>query len=145
MIPEDFLNLDSAMSLPCRTDIIAYNAGFVVSALPINANEKAIFKDKSIKYNPSIPVNEIRALIALGMVLLTNPFFKEEIIIDEPIYNQNFRFADAMKKVAMILVTKENIETYLYDLKIYSIQQLAVEFGVSEELMYHRLKDLKKL
>jgi len=95
--------------------------------------------------HPSIPVNEIRALIALGMVLLTNPFFKEEIIIDEPIYNENFKFADAMRKVAMILVTKENIETYLYDLKIYPIQQLAVEFGVSEELMYHRLKDLKKL
>ena len=134
-------------SLPCRTDLMAYRAGFKVSPLDSLSKEKSVFHQRSIKYSPSLPPGEIRSLIALGILLLTNPLIREEVVIskDEEIYNSKFRFFSTMNKVSSLLITKENIEMYLYDFKVYQIQRLAVEFGVSEEMMYHRLKELKKL
>lgn len=135
--------------VPCRSDIIAHKLGYSVSNLDDNSEYKAVFnkKNKTILYNKKLCKSDIRAIIGLGIVLFDNPFFHDEVIINqnENIYDSNHKYSALMKKTSQILVTKENIEIFIYDFKIYKIEDLSKEFNVSEELMYNRLKDLNFL
>lgn len=135
--------------VPCRSDIIAHKLGYSVSNLDDHSEYKAVFnkKNKTILYNKKLYKSEIRAIIGLGIVLFDNPFFNDEVIINqnENIYDSNNKYSALMKKTSQMLVTKENIEIFIYDLKMYKIEDLSKEFNVSEELMYNRLKDLNFL
>ncbi|HCB1752727.1 ImmA/IrrE family metallo-endopeptidase [Klebsiella grimontii] len=140
--------------LPVRPDMIAHQMGIQVMPLVPdgnNANQSGSAEIVNgryvISYNPQDSHNRIRFTLAheLGHHVLghtqhgrmfreyTNPDWNSGNYIEE---------RDANSFAAELLMPREAISMIINRDKIYSIPVLASQFGVSEEAMYWRVKNL---
>lgn len=142
--------------LPVRPDLIAHDLGIEVRPLAPDLHGDAtcgmadVGPDgrRVIYYNPSHPHSRIRFTLAheMGHHLLNHTQYGRQFrdygnsSTGSPVHER-----EANRFAAELLMPEEAIDTLVNHQRIYAITELASRFGVSEEAMYWRMKNLNYL